>query len=138
MQRRTILIAMIRYMPLIYSLAVVFGACETLYAIHVGNIIDYGDYIMYDTPISDCLLGFLSTSLVELALLYLLTIVFQFCTYHRVFVWFLVGNNLSCFLATYFICQNIYVIMSFITLILFFIASCIALRLHLLHLKLNS
>lgn len=129
---------MIRYLPLIYSLAVVFGACETLHSIHNGNFTDYGDYIMYNTPISDSLSGFLSTSLVELSLLYLLTIVFQFCTYHRVFVWFLVGNRLADIVASFVIVETSLVAYYIGIILLFFLCSLYALRLHLIDLKLNK
>ena len=50
---KSLTILYIRYMPLIYSFAVVFAACENLYAINVASYTDYGDYIIYNTPISD-------------------------------------------------------------------------------------
>lgn len=95
---RTILIHTIRLLPLLCATAILFGALETLYSISVDNSNEYTyddgtSYIVYNTPIADWLAGYLSSCYAMIGLLFLLSKVFLFCKYHRVFIWFMLGNR---------------------------------------------
>lgn len=95
---RDILIHTIRLLPLLCATAILFGAIETLWSIYVGDFTKYNyddgtSYLIYNTPISDYLSAYFSSTYAMIFVIWLLSKVFHFCAYHRVFIWFMLGNR---------------------------------------------
>ena len=89
---RTFLIWVIRCYPILFCLAILVHQCEVIHSVGTGDIIEYYDgdtleYIQYATPFSDKYLTiFFNAKLFNAILFYVLSKVFLFCIYHRVFV----------------------------------------------------
>ena len=89
---RTFLIWVIRCYPILFCLAILVHQCEVIHSVDTGDIIEYYDgdtleYIQYATPFSDKYLTiFFNAKLFNAILFYVLSKVFLFCIYHRVFV----------------------------------------------------
>lgn len=89
---RTFLIWVIRCYPILFCFAILVHQCEVIHSVRIGDIIEYYDgdtleYIQYATPFSDKYLTiFFNAKLFNAILFYVLSKVFLFCIYHRVFV----------------------------------------------------
>ena len=89
---RTFLIWVIRCYPILFCLAILVHQCEVIHSVGTGDIIEYYDgdtleYVQYATPFSDKYLTvFFNAKLFNAILFYVLSKVFLFCIYHRVFV----------------------------------------------------
>lgn len=89
---RTFLIWVIRCYPILFCIAILVHQCEVIHSVGTGDIIEYYDgdtleYIQYATPFSDKYLTiFFNAKLFNAILFYVLSKVFLFCIYHRVFV----------------------------------------------------
>lgn len=89
---RTFLIWVIRCYPILFCLAILVHQCEVIHSVGTGDIIEYYDgdtleYIQYATPFSDKYLTiFFNAKLFNAILFYVLSKVFLFYIYHRVFV----------------------------------------------------
>lgn len=89
---RIFLIWVVRCYPILFCLALLVHQCEVIHSVDTGDIIEYYDgntleYIQYATPFSDKYLTiFFNAKLFNAILFYVLSKVFLFCIYHRVFV----------------------------------------------------
>lgn len=89
---RTFLIWVIRCYPILFCLAILVHQCEVIHSVGTGDIIEYYDgdtleFIQYATPFSDKYPTiFFNAKLFNAILFYVLSKVFLFCIYHRVFV----------------------------------------------------
>lgn len=89
---KTFLIWVIRCYPILFCLAILVHQCEVIHSVGTGDIIEYYDgdtleYVQYATPFSDKYLTvFFNAKLFNAILFYVLSKVFLFCIYHRVFV----------------------------------------------------
>lgn len=78
---RTFLIWVIRCYPILFCIAILVHQCEVIHSVGTGDIIEYS------TPFSDKYLTiFFNAKLFNAILFYVLSKVFLFCIYHRVFV----------------------------------------------------
>lgn len=110
----TLLIFLVRIIPMLASLYVFTNAIEVLYSIHVENYVEYYDgdkllYIVYNSPISDVIAEYVSVSWLTIVLMFVTSYAFKFCAYHRTFIWYLVIGKLSAIYGNYNILDDAFV-----------------------------
>lgn len=133
-QTHAFLIWLIRIIPMLASLYVFSNSVEVLYSIHAEDYVEYYDgdkllYIVYNSPVSDFLAGYISVSWLTIVLMFSASYAFKFCAYHRVFIWYLVIMKfVAAYLEFNVINEAMYFVMG--TVALFGITISIALYLH--------
>lgn len=133
-QTHAFLIWLIRIIPMLASLYVFSNSVEVLYSIHAEDYVEYYDgdkllYIVYNSPVSDFLAGYISVSWLTIVMMFTASYAFKFCAYHRVFIWYLVIMKfVAAYLEFNVINEAMYFVMG--TVALFGITISIALYLH--------
>ncbi len=92
---RKLLIRIGKVIPFLFAFIVAFGYAENLYAMYMGNIVEYyNGEIMYDCPISIYISDIIFIDWFDVLLLYILAIALEFCKYNFRCVHYLLFNLL--------------------------------------------
>lgn len=134
-QTHAFLIWLIRIIPMLASLYVFSNSVEVLYSIHAEDYVEYYDgdkllYIVYNSPVSDFLAGYISVSWLTIVLMFSASYAFKFCAYHRVFIWYILAYKLCAEITQNIIFEEAHSYMASISIIGFGIMLAIALYLH--------
>lgn len=137
---RTLTLFFIRVLPIVQNVVMLLFYIEMLHSIHVENYNEvYNEqyvlqYIEYTTPIANFITSnILDINLLNVIFLWVLSVTFRFCEYHRIFVY----NNLFCVIGDMFMSNLTYTAVVYVYAIgmsiLVIIGMLIALYLHQKH-----